>query len=298
MNKLAPIVIFVYNREEELIKTVESLKLNYLAEESELYIFSDGPKRNTDEVKIQRVQEYILTIEKFKKINIIKHNVNKGLANSIIDGVTEIIEKHGKVIVLEDDLITSPNFLEFMNHALLFYEHDPGVLSVSGYTLDLKSLSNSKDYYFGYRASSWGWGTWKEQWEKIDWTVSDYEKFITNRSLRKQFNRGGSDMSKMLQRQQEGKNDSWAIRFCYHQFKHDLKTVFPTTSKVQSIGFSKEATHTVGTKRFITPLDEGSKRVFKFEKFEQMDDQLVKEFQNKFSFKARAIDKIRRIFEI
>lgn len=295
MNKYAPIVLFTYNRLEELKRTCNYLQKNNLASQSDLYIFSDGPKNDADIKKTQKIRKYLETIDGFKKITITKHIHNKGLANTIIDGVSEVIHHYGKVIVLEDDLITSPNFLDFMNQALSFYENESEILSVSGYTLNLPSLPGDKDFYFGYRASSWGWGCWKDRWEKVDWEVSDFEDFIENRSLRKKFNRGGSDMSKMLQSQQEGRNDSWAIRFCYHQYKHDLKTVFPTTSKVQSIGFSKEATHTVGIKRFNTPLDNGNQREFNFEKFQNMNEQLVKEFQNKFSIKTRAFDRFRRI---
>ena len=294
----APIVLFTYNRLAETKKTVCALKRNYLAPKSDLYVFSDGPKNHSDKSKVISVRDYLYTIDGFNSINVFESEVNKGLANSIIDGVSQIIIKHGKLIILEDDLITSPNFLDFMNQALNFYQNDPNILSISGYTLDLPSLPGNKDYYFGYRASSWGWGTWQDRWEKVDWEVSDFKTFIRNRSLRKKFNRGGSDMTKMLQRQQKGKIDSWAIRFCYHQFENDLRTVFSTISKIQHIGFSKDATNAAGSKRFITPLDDGDKRKFTFEKFESMDDNLVKEFRNKFSVKARLFDKFRKVLKI
>lgn len=298
MNNYSPIVLFAYNRLDELKRTCKYLQKNNLASHSDLYIFSDGPKNDADKKKIQNIRKYIKAINGFKKITISEHNQNKGLANSIIEGVSKVIHQYGKVIVIEDDLITSPNFLDFMNQALSFYENDSEIFSVSGYTLDLPSMPSDKDFYFGYRASSWGWGCWKDQWEKVDWEVSDFEDFIKDRSFRKKFNRGGSDMTKMLQNQQEGKIDSWAIRFCYHQYKYDLKTVFPTISKVQSIGFSNDATHTVGIKRFTTPLDNGEQREFNFEKFQNLDVRLVKEFQNKFSIKTRAFDKFRRILGI
>jgi hypothetical protein len=298
MTNNAPIVLFVYNRVTELKKTVKFLQANFMADQSELYIFSDGSKNKIDFEKVQGVREYIKTITGFSNIYIIENEGNKGLANSIIDGVTEVIKKHGKVIVLEDDLITSPNFLDFMNQALVFYKNDPEILSLSGYTLDLPSLPGNKDYYFGYRASSWGWGCWLDRWEKIDWEVEDYEEFIKIKSLQNKFNRGGSDMTKMLKRQQRGEIDSWAIRFCYHQFKEDLKTVFPTQSKIESIGFSNEATHTAGTKRFVTPLDEGDKRKFSFEKFDGLDKTLVYEFKDKFSIKARLFDKIHKFLKL
>jgi hypothetical protein len=295
MISTAPIALFTFNRINETKKTVFSLLNNHLSFHTELYIFSDGPRNDADIVKIKLVREYLRSVTGFKMIYFIENKQNQGLAKSIIYGVSEVLQKHDKVIVLEDDLITSPNFLDFMNQALSFYENDSNILSVSGYTLDLPSLPGNKDYYFGYRASSWGWGCWKDRWEKIDWEITDYDEFINSKELTKKFNRGGSDMTKMLKNHKYGLIDSWAIRFCYHQFKYDLKSVFPTTSKVQSIGFSKDATHTVGTRRFDTPMDDGSKTEFSFSKFQKMNQQLVKEFKNKFSIKNRILDKLTRI---
>ncbi|MDO7138862.1 glycosyltransferase [Algibacter lectus] len=294
---LVPICLFTYNRLDETILTINALKSNYLAEASDLYIFSDGGKNESASKKIEIVRKYLKTITGFKSVTIFESETNKGLAKSIITGVTSVLEKHEKVIVLEDDLITSPNFLNFMNQSLTFYKNDENIFSISGYTFDLKSLPINNDFYFGYRASSWGWGIWKNRWETIDWNISDYQEFSNNKTLRKRFNRGGSDMSGMLKNQMENKIDSWAIRFCYHQFKHDLKTVFPNKSKIQSIGFSKEATHTSGTKRFITDLDDSNKTTFEFETFSAMDSTLMKEFRSKFSIKTRLLDKINQIIQ-
>lgn len=295
---MIPIALFVYNRVEELKKTLKALQANYLFAESDLYIYSDAPKNEKDIIKVNEVRKFIKTINGCKKLVVYESKENKGLAKSIIYGVTKVLENHKQVIVMEDDLITSNNFLDFMNQALKFYENDLSILSISGYTLNLKSLPNDRDYYFGYRASSWGWGCWKDRWDKIDWNVSDYDSFIKEKSKKKDFKRGGSDMLRMLKNYKMGIIDSWAIRFCYHQFKNDLKTVFPSISKVQSIGFSEEATHTNGTKRFITELDSGKKRKFKFQKFKNVDNQLAKEFRNKFSVKARIIDKFRKVLGI
>ena len=156
-------------------------------------------------------------------------------------------------------------------------------------------MSNvSKDFYFGYRASSWGWGVWKDRWNPIDWEIKDYNEFIKDKKAVKDFRRGGSDMPRMLHKQMQGKIDSWAIRFCYHQFKNDLLTVFPTISKLESIGFSKEATHTSGTERFITPIDVELKREFLFESFIDVDNNLANEFASFFSLKNRVFNQIRQ----
>ncbi len=294
--QLAPICLFTYNRLAETQKTVRSLQRNFLASESDLYIFSDGAKTQESEGKVQRVRDYLATIDGFKDIRIIESPTNKGLATSIIDGVSQVLQDTPKVIVIEDDLVTAPNFLDFMNQALHFYQNDSNVLSISGYTMDLPSLPGDSDFYFGYRASSWGWATWKDRWDGIDWQVSDYISFRNNKNALAAFNRGGSDMTRMLANQMKGKIDSWAIRFCYHQFKNNQVTVFPTRSKLQNIGFGEDATHTAGTKRFYTLLDETENRVFDFKLFTEMDAKLVAEFAQKFSIRARLVDKIQRTF--
>ena len=259
-------------------------------------IFSDGAKNEDTTSKVEQVIAYLKTVDGFESVTIFESNRNKGLANSIIDGVTTILESNESIIVLEDDLITSSNFLGFMNQALAFYENDENIFSISGFTLDLPSLPGTNDYYFGYRASSWGWGIWKSRWTVIDWNVEDYSSFIKDKESRKRFNRGGSDMSKMLKNQMEGCIDSWAIRFCYYQFSSELKTVFPTVSKVKSIGFGNDATHTSGTTRFFSKLDKENKQVFKFDLYQGMDNQLVTEFASKFSIYSRLKDKIKQFF--
>jgi len=289
---LAPICLFTYNRLEETKKTVEALKNNFLACESELYIFSDGWKKDASKQKIVKVREYIKSIEGFKKITIKESILNKGLANSIIEGVTEIMNLYGSVIVLEDDLITSPNFLNFMNEGLTFYKNNSSVFSISGYSMDLPSLKNhDKDYYLGVRASSWGWATWSRSWADIDWDISDYVGFVNSIKSKKEFRKGGSDMPRMLANQMNKKIDSWAIRWCYNQFKRKQYTIYPAASKIVSIGFGASATHTKQTKRFDTTLDYSDQSTFSFDTVVIANKKLIKEFNNKFSIYSRLKDK-------
>lgn len=299
MKKLAPIVLFTYNRLNETIRTVQALQKNFLAPESELFVFSDGAKDNNGRKKVQEVRDYLHTIKGFENINIKESIENKGLANSIIEGVTEVIDKYEKVIVLEDDLITSPNFLDFMNQALEFYNKSPQIISISGYTMNLPSLNNyDNDYYVGFRACSWGWGTWKNKWQNIDWDVSDYEEFKSDYKQQYRFFKVGSDMPGMLKNQIQGKIDSWAIRWCYHQFKLKQITIYAAKSKVHSIGFSSEATHTHGANKFNTPLDKSIKTKFEFHEVLKENKKIIKEFKAKFSISQRAIDKLRKILKI
>ncbi|MCF6297508.1 MAG: glycosyltransferase [Flavobacteriaceae bacterium] len=288
MKELAPICLFTYNRLDETKQTVKALQNNFLANESELFVFSDGSKKDKSKKQIDEVRVFLKTIKGFKKVTIFESDENKGLANSIISGVSKIIKEYGKVIVLEDDLISSRNFLNFMNHALIYYEHNRKIFSISGYTLRLPSLNNfDNDYYLGYRASSWGWATWTSNWVEIDWLIEDYQDFNKNRLKKKKFNKGGSDMSSMLKTQMKGKIDSWAIRWCYNQFKNQTYTVFPSISKIVNIGFGVKSTHTKSGDQFDTILDDGKKIEFVFSNEISINEKLMKEFRQKYSIITR-----------
>ncbi|GAL71319.1 glycosyltransferase [Jejuia pallidilutea] len=139
---LAPIALFTYKKLAPLKATVEALKSNNLAEKSELIVFSDGPKKESDTPQIEAVRAYIKTITGFKKITCIFSKNNKGLAKSILEGVTQILKQNETVIVLEDDLKTSINFLDFMNESLDFYKDNDKIISISGYTPPIKVPNN------------------------------------------------------------------------------------------------------------------------------------------------------------
>ena len=157
-NKYAPIVLFCYKRLETLIQTVEALQKNYLASESDLIVFSDAARSESDAVQVNAVRDYIKDISGFRSLSVNYARENKGLAASIIYGVSSVLEEHEHVIVLEDDLITSLNFLNFMNNALMHYEDNQQILSISGYSPAVEGLKDN-DVYFTQRSSSWGWAT-------------------------------------------------------------------------------------------------------------------------------------------
>ena len=204
---LAPVILFVYNRPTHTLRTVDFLSKNKLAANSELIVFSDGFKEE-DKVQVSEVRKIIKTIKGFKSIRIIERNRNLGLARSVITGVTEVIAKYKKAIVLEDDIITSPQFLSFLNEALDFYKDDLNIFSLSGYNFPIKIPYNYLyNVYIAPRASSWGWATWGNRWNKADWDVADFESFIKDKDSVKKFNQGGSDLSIMLKRFKQGKID-------------------------------------------------------------------------------------------
>jgi len=280
----SPVVIFVYSRLEHTKKTIKSLTKNYFAEETEVYIYSDAAKNEKLIEKVKLVRKYIDSLPQrnlFKSVKIIKAKSNKGLANSIILGVSEIIERYGKVIVVEDDLVSAPDFLQYMNGALDFYEGDNKIWSICGYTFKMNIPTDYKhDVYLSYRGGSWGWATWKNRWEKVDWKVTDYQIFKKNKTIRSRFNRGGCDMANMLDLQMQGKIDSWAIRWCYAQSKLGMLTVYPIVSRIRNIGLDGTGTHSGTISKFDVILNNGNNKC-KFETV-KLDRRIVKSFRDQF----------------
>lgn len=187
---LAPIALFAYNRKEHLEKTVDSLKKNKKATDSQLFIFSDGPKSGGPAEGVDAVRKYIRGITGFKTITVVNRDKNIGLARSIISGVTETLSHYGRVIVLEDDLIVSPFFLDYMNEALEIYETDPEVICVHAYSYPLKG--NVPETYFIRGADCWGWGTWKRGWELFEPDGKKLLGELLSRRLGREFDFNGS----------------------------------------------------------------------------------------------------------
>lgn len=238
---LAPIVLFVYNRPDHTRQTVEALQKNELASESELFIYSDAPKNENAQQKVNEVREYIETIDGFKKTTIINREKNWGLANSIIDGVTRIVNEYGKIIVLEDDLVTSSYFLKFINEALEMYKDEPKVASIHGYIYPIDGLPES---FFIKGADCWGWATWKEKWSIFEPDGQKLLNELKQKKLQKEADFNNSyPYIKMLKDQIKGKNNSWAIRWYMSSFLKDMLTLYPGQSYVQNIGHDAEGTH-------------------------------------------------------
>lgn len=237
---LAPIVLFVYNRPWHTQQTVEALQKNELAQESELFIYCDAAKNDAVKQSVQDVRSYIQSIDGFKKITIIEREKNWGLANSIIDGVTKIVNQYGKIIVLEDDLVASPYFLRFMNEALTKYKNELSVFSITGYSHsnDIEKIDST---YFLRLTSSWSWGTWKDKWKHFSHDPDILK--LCNKSKHR-FNYDSSyDYSSMSDLQLKGEIDSWAIYWYASVFLKDGLTLYPKKSLIQNIGFDGSGTH-------------------------------------------------------
>lgn len=255
-SKTFPIVLFTYNRPRHTRLTVESLRGNHGAADSDLYVFSDGPKHPGHAGEVARVRDYLRSIGGFGSVHIVERERNMGLAASVIAGTTQVLEEHGACIVVEDDMVSAPTFLKFMNAALHAYKDRPDIFSVTGYNYPLAIPPDyPNDAYLSYRSSSWGWGTWQDRWRQVDWAVSDYARFLQSPGEQALFARGGNDLAPMLKLQMEGKLDSWSIRFDYAHYKHDAFCVHATRSKIQNIGFDGSGVHCGASDDYKVELD-------------------------------------------
>lgn len=242
----APVIVFAYNRADHLEKTLTALRNNTLAKETEVYVFIDGPKTEKGAEATKHVIECIKPFEKdsFLSISKIVSEKNKGLAASVIGGVTNIITTHGKVIVLEDDAVSSPYYLEFMNQALDFYKDKENVWSIGGFTVPMKLPEEyKKDVVATQRVSSCAWATWKDRWDKIDWSDEPYKGFRFSIGKRSKFNAWGNDRAGMYDDQMNGRINSWAIRFDYAMFTNNAVNIIPRETLIKNIGMDGSGTH-------------------------------------------------------
>lgn len=286
---IAPVLVFCYNRKEHAKKTLEALEKNTLAKETEVFIFCDGARNESDEKKVGEVKQYLLEYEKhhpYRSLTVEFSEKNKGLACSIIEGVTSVICRYKRVIVLEDDIVTSPDFLSYMNESLNYYEKDDTIWSVTGYTLPLKCLADyEQDVYLSYRASSWGWGTWSDRWDTVDWDVKDFDALCKDRKRIHQLNRGGRDMFRMLQGQRKGINNSWAIRWCYSQSMQNKFTIYPKYPKVINIGGDGSGENSLASGKYDNTLSTQKIRLANV----SINHKITKEFRKYYSLSIEEI---------
>lgn len=243
----APIVMFVYNRADHFEQTYRALAACPEAKESELFIFSDGAKNETVVVKVQQVRDALRAAKEkndFLALHIIESPVNKGLAKSVITGVSQVMEGFGKAIVVEDDCVVSPYFLNYMNKALDAYESDRRIGSIAGYTPVFSFPENyQEDVFLTFRSCSWGWATWKDRWDTVDWDMGYMKQFYRNLSLIRKINSCGADRFIRLYRQTKGNSSSWSVRFGAQLVMNDLYTVYPRYSYVSNIGCDASGVH-------------------------------------------------------
>lgn len=304
-NNLAPIVLFVYNRPHHTRKVLDALSDNDGAKESTLYIYCDGPKNDAnieERMKIKQVREVAKIENRFKDVYVVERVENMGLATSVITGVTEIVNKYGKIIVLEDDLVTSPYFLTYMNDALDIYESENEVICISGYSYPVKA--KLPDTFFIKVAECWGWATWKKGWELFEMDGSKLLNEIEQSGKAFDFDFQNSyPYTQMLKDQIEGKNSSWAIRWYASAFLKNKYCLYSAISLVQNIGIDGSGTHSGTSEKWEVELAKKKIIVNKINAIEHIAARkaIVAYFnsvKNNKSFLFKAIRKVKSIIGI
>ena len=244
ISELAPVIVFAYNRPKHLRKTLTALKNNFLADQSILYIYIDGPKHGASDDTLSNIEEVkkIAASENWcSEVQILYSEKNKGLANSIIEGVSEVISRHKKAIILEDDMMTATGFLAYMNTALGLYQNNENVISISGYVYPIKNLPET---FFIRGADCWGWATWERGWKLFEKNGEKLLEELSAKNLENVFDyEDAYPFTSMLKNQIAGNNDSWAIRWYASAFLQNKLTLYPRKSLVQNIGFDGSGTH-------------------------------------------------------
>lgn len=247
-----PILFFAYNRPNHTLQVLQALKKNELANQSHLIVYVDGPKANASPEQLFQIEEVRRVVKQEQWCGSVEYHLaeqNIGCRNSIIQGISEVIKKHDAVIILEDDIVVSPYFLRFMNNSLSFYKNYQSVFSISGFNLPEKRIPIPEDYeydvYVSLRQQNWGWGTWANRWQQVDWNKDYIANFLQNKHQVEAFNRGGDDLSKMLKEELDGKSQAWDIQFSFAQFFYHAVSIIPCRSYTQNIGLDNSGTHTI-----------------------------------------------------
>lgn len=287
---LAPIALFTYRRPEHLRKTLRALKQNPEANLTPLIAFSDASDQPETTVAVQEVRQVLHETDGFASVQIVERESRFGLAKNILSGVTEVLEKFGRVIVLEDDLVTHPAFLRFMNGALNTYTNDPRILSVSAampHRFRMKVPNTyPHDVWLSLRNLSTGWGTWSEKWTGVDWEIQDLESFRNDPVAWRRFNLGGADLTPAFLNAMDLDRDLWAARFSYAHFISGRYSVLPRVSYVKHIGYDGSGMNTFWNPYHKLDSLDGAISNPSFPEHLEMNAKLQRRFRN--AFRAQA----------
>lgn len=292
----APILLFVYNRPMHTQQAAISLLRNELAAESPLYIYSDAAKTDADQNAVEETRNFVRQITGFASVTIIERSENWGLARNIIDGVTTQVNRFGRVIVLEDDLIVAPYFLQFMNDALETYKDEPRVGHIQA--CDFTNDSSLPDTFLIKFTGSWGWATWDRAWKYFNPDGKVLLKEMEKRRLTYKFDFNGNyPFTRMLRRQIEGKNNSWAIRWNASLFLNDILSVNVGRSLVQNNGFDGSGTNCGGgnlyhSSLWLQPLP--VEHLYPIKENQQARDAFARYYYRTNCFMAKAIRRLKR----
>ncbi len=247
MSTFTPILLITFNRPEHTRRTIDALRVQH---PPLVYVFQDGPRQNneSDREKCRQVRQVIEdSVDWPCELHTSFSEVNRGCRDAIIFAITEVLKLHESVIVVEDDIITSPAFYTYMCKALEHYKDRKTVFSISGHSHSPNRFQVPTDYPYDVYASprlfNWGWGTWRDRWEQTDWSMSYYEGFMKHPYERQAFNRGGDDMVPMLVDEKEGRSSAWDIQFAFAHFRNHAVSIVPCVSYTHNIGMDGSGTH-------------------------------------------------------
>lgn len=288
----APVALFVYNRPDHTKRTVEALAANVLAAQTDVVVFSDGPKAEADAAAVREVREVVKLGWGFRSIEVVAAEQNRGLASSIIGGVTRMLEKHERVIVFEDDLVTASGTLGYFNAGLDFYRDEQAVFSISAYSHPPSVMQLPRDYdYDAYcipRVMCWGWATWRDRWAKADWEVEDYGRFLASPSAQRTYaHLIGKDCLGTLKACMSGEKDVWACRWVHTHFKHRAVCVCPTVSYVDNIGLDGSGANCGANTRLRNDLSGSYPREPRFPEHVFVDPGVLAAFMNVYDGRLR-----------
>ena len=264
MESLAPIVLFTYNRLDHTRKTVEALQRNVYAKESVLYIYSDAPKSEAAVEAVQAVRDYLRMIDGFREVHIILREENWGLARNIMDGVTQIVNQYGKIIVLEDDIVTSRYFLKYMNDALEIYKKTPQVMNVSAYMYPLVTADLPEAFFMHY-GYCWGWATWKDAWDLFERAPKKLIQEFTKDDIYHFNLEGAVDVWQQVIANEEGRLYTWAVFWYAAIFRNKGLTLTPRTSLTLNVGMDGTGEHCGTTKLYDSTVNSGAIQYFPLE---------------------------------
>ncbi|SFG36238.1 glycosyltransferase [Prevotella sp. KH2C16] len=293
--ELAPILLFVYNRPLHVERGLASLLQNAEAKDSELYVYSDAARSAADEEAVRQVRKTVHGATGFRQVHIIERTENWGLARNVIDGVSTVINRHGRVIVLEDDLVVSPYFLRFMNEALETYKDEPRVGHIQA--CDFTQDATLPDTFLIQWTGSWGWATWQRAWAHFNPDGRELLRKLEERRLTRRFDFNGTyGFTRMLRRQIEGKNNSWAIRWNASLFLEDILSLNVGRSLVSNEGLDGSGTNSISGDPYVSRLWMQPLRVEKISPVEE-NEAARKAFERYYgrtnSFRAKVFRRLR-----
>lgn len=237
----APVIMFIYNRPEHTRRSLEALSRNLGADSSVLYVFADGPKENAAPADLELIEQArAVALEKSwcREVCLVARGNNMDLEDNVIDGVTQVISKHGKAIILEDDIVTSPYFLKYCNDGLNLYQHAKQVFSINGFMFPIDFQTDIETFLCPVATSSWGWATWADRWDLFATNPAYIDEISSEKLLKERFNVGGMNKVFLL-----CDMSTWDIRWYYTAFVRNGLGLFSTASLTMNIGFDGSGTH-------------------------------------------------------